>query len=317
MTIGPLMLDLEGKALSQQEKEILRHPKVGGIILFSKNYESKKQLRDLIQEIRLIKSNLIIAVDQEGGRVQRFREEFQPLPTFKTYGERYQQNPVEALLYAQQMATQMAKELLEIGIDISFTPVLDIDRGVSEVIGDRSFYHQSEEVIAIARAFIQGMHAAGMPATGKHFPGHGAVAADSHHTLPIDERNYDEIYQDDMQPFIALHQELDAIMPAHILYKAVDPNPTCFSNFWLETILRNKLNFNGVIFSDDLTMAGAEIAGDFIERSHKALRAGCDMILICHQPMEAIAVLESLENYHNPVSTLRLNNFISNTRRTT
>lgn len=309
MAIGHVMLDLQDLFLSQQENEMLAHPQVGGVILFSRNYESKKQLGELIKAIRKKAPECLIAVDQEGGRVQRFREGFLTLPPFRVYGELYQQNKEEALNYAQTMAFTMARELKEVGVDMSFTPVLDIDYGKSKVIGDRSFSHQSEVVIDLGRAFIKGMHRAGMPATGKHFPGHGSVAADSHLTLPLDDRSYDCILQEDLQPFIKLQRELDAVMPAHILYEQVDCNPPCFSPFWLQEILRTKLNFSGVIFSDDLSMAGAGFVADYVERARKALAAGCDMILVCNHQSQAINVLADLEDYINPGSAARLSRF--------
>jgi beta-N-acetylhexosaminidase len=309
MTTGHVMLDVEGFELTQQEKEILEHPQVGGIILFTRNYESKKQLKYLTRCIHKFSPDCLIAVDQEGGRVQRFKKEFIPLPAFKQYGALYEQNPQEGLKKAQQMAYVMARELLELGIDISFTPVLDMDRGVSQVIADRSFHRKQDIVIHLGRAFIQGMNQAGMPATGKHFPGHGAVADDSHLTLPIDTRQFDEVFEQDIQPFSKLHQELAAIMPAHVLYKSIDSKPPCFSRYWLEDVLRACLKFSGVIFSDDLSMAGAEAMGNHVQRANLALQAGCDMILICNQPEQAVRVLDDIENYKNILSQQRLKEF--------
>ena len=303
------MLDLDGFDLSQIEKELLVHPQVGGVILFSRNYESKRQLRFLTKSIRQKMPDGLIAVDQEGGRVQRFRHEFVSLPAFKSYGHIYDKNPTESKKQAQEMAYTMARELIEVGVDMSFSPVLDVDRGYSEVIGDRSFHHDSNIVADLGRAFIQGMHRAGMPATGKHFPGHGAVRADSHKTLPVDQRHYEEIMHEDIQPFLNLNQVLDAVMPAHILYENVDSQPTCFSSFWLQKVLRATLKFEGVIFSDDLSMAGAEFVSDYVTRSEKALDAGCDMILVCNQQEQAIKVLEYLEKYTNFISERRLQNF--------
>lgn len=309
MTIGHVMLDLHGVDLTSLEKELLRHPQVGGVILFSRNYDSKKQLRSLTKSIRSHAKDCLIAVDQEGGRVQHFKTDFCPLPSFRTYGNLYEMNSREAVMHAQKMAFEMAKELREVGVNLSFTPVLDIDIGRSQVIGDRSFHHNSDIVVKLGKAFINGMHRAGMPATGKHFPGHGYVAADSHMTLPVDDRQYDEIMNQDMVPFLKLNQELDGIMPAHILYKNVDSNSTCFSNFWLQDILRTQLNFNGVIFSDDLSMAGAEFVSDYEERAKKALAAGCDMVLICNQQEQAIRILDAIERYNNLESANRLKNF--------
>jgi beta-N-acetylhexosaminidase len=306
MAIGHIMLDICGVELSSVEKEILRHPQVGGIILFSRNYESKTQLNYLTKDIHKLAPDCLIAVDQEGGRVQRFRLGFTALPSFKEYGERYAQNPSAAKQYAHQMAYTMAQELKSQGVDLSFSPVLDIDYGVSEVIGDRSFHRNHDIVTDLANAFIDGMHEAGMPATGKHFPGHGGVQADSHTSLPVDDRSYDTIFENDIQPFLKLAHKLGAIMPAHIVYENVDSYSAGFSSFWLRDVLRSRLNFSGVIFSDDLSMAGAECVGDYIQRANHAITAGCDMILICNQPEQAIRVLEELEHYENPESQHRL-----------
>lgn len=300
------MIDLYGLTLDPLEKELLQHPQVGGILLFTRNYESKDQLKSLITSIRKINPNCLIAVDQEGGRVQRFRHDFTPMPAFRTYGELYEANPQDAILQAEKMAYLMARELKEMGIDLSFSPVLDIDIGVSSVIGDRSFHHEGIVVTELGRAFIRGMHKAKMPATGKHFPGHGTVAADSHTALPIDTRDFQAIYENDLQPFMKLQTDLDAIMPAHILFDKIDDKPVCFSQYWLQKVLRCDLNFTGVIFSDDLSMAGAQIIGDYITRANTALMAGCDMILICNQREHAIAVLDNLLHYHNAHSRLRI-----------
>ncbi|MBA2655137.1 MAG: beta-N-acetylhexosaminidase [Gammaproteobacteria bacterium] len=309
MTLGHVMLDLTSFELNQLEKELLRHPQVGGVILFTRNFESKKQLRYLIKDIRKINPECLIAVDQEGGRVQRFRDDFIPLPAFKSYGDLYEKNTSEAMTLAEKMAYAMACELLELGIDLSFTPVLDLAYGESEVIGDRSFHAHLDIVTRLGRVFIKGMHRAGMPATGKHFPGHGYVKADSHVTLPIDKRSLDTLWEQDMQPFRALNTQLDAVMPAHILYEDIDNHPPCFSRFWLQEMLRSKLNFSGVIFSDDLSMGGAHYIADYVQRAHSAFEAGCDMILICNHQDQAIRVLDEVELYQNPLSANRLHQF--------
>lgn len=308
MSMGHVLLDLDELQLTGEEKEILRHPQVGGVILFKRNYESKNQLKQLTKQIRKCKEELFITVDQEGGRVQRFQSEFVQLPAFAKYGQLYDNNPPEALKEAEKMAYFMANELLDCGVDLSFTPVLDVDAGVSTVIGDRSFHKNVETVIDIAQAFITGMHKAGMPATGKHFPGHGAVVADSHLTLPIDTRTYDEIASKDLQPFVKLCSILSAIMPAHVLYKQVDEYPAGFSRVWLQNILREKLQFSGVIFSDDLSMLGAQIVGDCVERARAALSAGCDMLIICHNRGDVVDVLDEFETYDDPISNERLLN---------
>lgn len=309
MSMGHIMIDLDDVELSEIEKELLKHPQVGGIILFARNYESKKQLCNLTSSIRKIFPECLIAVDQEGGRVQRFKNEFTLLPSFSEYGKKYQLNPDEAKQEAQRMALVMATELLSCGVNVSFTPVLDLDYGLSEVIGSRSFHSNTEILIDLASSFIQGMHEAGMPATGKHFPGHGAVKADSHLTLPVDSRPFNTIYQEDLQPFLRLNTALDAIMPAHILYDKIDDNAACFSPFWLQEVLRNRLAFTGVIFSDDLSMGGAKVVGDHVQRTQQAFKAGCDMVLICNERAQAILVLDELENYENQMSQKRLQIF--------
>jgi beta-N-acetylhexosaminidase len=306
MTIGHVMLDLCGFDLNQLEKELIGHPQVGGIIFFSRNYESKKQLKYLIKSIRKLNPECILAVDQEGGRVQRFKNEFISLPPFKHYGDLYQKNHDHTLAFTENMAYSMALELKELGIDLTFSPVLDLDSGKSEVIGDRSFHSQPEVVVELGRAFIRGMHRAKMPATGKHFPGHGGVTLDSHLALPIDDRSFDDILNWDMVPFIQLKDNLDAVMPAHIVYEQMDTYPTCYSTFWLQEILRTKIQFTGVIFSDDLSMVGAGFIPDYVQRAEQALAAGCDMVLACNHQEEAIRVLDGVELYKNDLSQSRL-----------
>jgi beta-N-acetylhexosaminidase len=302
-TIGSLMLDLIGVELSAEERELLQHPMTGGVILFTRNYEDKQQLTELVQQIRAASQQpLLIAVDHEGGRVQRFRPEFSRLPPLGEFGVIYQEQPEKALQLAEKAAWLMAIELRELAIDFSFAPVLDLDYGVSEVIGDRSFGRDPHVVVTLASAYIKGMKAAGMAATGKHFPGHGAVVADSHLAIPMDKRSEAEIWHDDIQPFIQLHQQgqLDAVMPAHVIYSQLDQQPAGFSPYWLQTILRQKIGFNGVIFSDDLSMEGASFAGGYTERAEAALAAGCDMILACNQRVGAIEILDQVR--HKPTS---------------
>jgi len=300
-TIGSLMLDLIGVELSAEERELLQHPMTGGVILFTRNYEDKQQLTELVQQMRAVSQQpLLIAVDHEGGRVQRFRPEFSRLPPLGEFGAIYQEQPEKALQLAEKAAWLMAIELRELAIDFSFAPVLDLDYGVSEVIGDRSFGRDPSRVVSLASAYIKGMKAAGMAATGKHFPGHGAVVADSHLAIPEDKRSEAEIWQDDIQPFIQLHQQgqLDAIMPAHVIYSQLDQQPAGFSAYWLQTILRQKIGFEGVIFSDDLSMEGASFAGGYTERAEAALAAGCDMILACNHRAGAIEILDQVR--HKP-----------------
>jgi len=300
-TIGSLMLDLIGVELSAEERDLLQHPMTGGVILFTRNYEDKQQLTELVKQIRAVSQQpLLIAVDHEGGRVQRFRPEFSRLPPLGEFGAIYQEQPEKALQLAEKAAWLMAIELRELAIDFSFAPVLDLDYGVSEVIGDRSFGRDPSRVVSLASAYIKGMKAAGMAATGKHFPGHGAVVADSHLAIPEDKRSEAEIWQDDIQPFIQLHQQgqLDAIMPAHVIYSQLDQQPAGFSAYWLQTILRQKIGFEGVIFSDDLSMEGASFAGGYTERAEAALAAGCDMILACNHRAGAIEILDQVR--HKP-----------------
>ncbi|WP_025820584.1 beta-N-acetylhexosaminidase [Shewanella marina] len=278
-----LMMDLMSTTLDETEKPMLCHPKVGGIILFSRNFETKQQLIELIADVRAVRSDLLIAVDHEGGRVQRFKEGFTHIPAMGDILPAVNGDMAVAANYARELGFVMATELLACDIDLSFAPVLDLN-GVSEVIGRRSFSAEPQQVTELANAFIEGMNQAGMAAVGKHFPGHGSVQADSHIAQPIDHRSFAEIEQLDMQPFKQLmaQNKLQGVMPAHVIYDAVDPNPAGFSHFWLQDVLRQSLQFNGVIFSDDLGMKGAAHAGDYCQRVQAALAAGCDMILLCN-----------------------------------
>ncbi|MGR8997551.1 MAG: beta-N-acetylhexosaminidase [Gammaproteobacteria bacterium] len=300
--IGPVMLDVEGLTLTQHEQEKLNHPNTGAVILFSRNYQNPEQVTGLINSIRAARDgDILIAVDQEGGRVQRFQNGFTRLPPASCYAQ--------APDLAESAGWLMAAELLAVGIDFSFAPVLDIDCGVSQIIGNRSFSSNPELATQLASLFRKGMNAAGMAATGKHFPGHGAVALDSHLTLPIDERDLDSIRAKDLLPFKQLIKEgLEGIMPAHVVYPNIDPNPAGFSTFWIQQILRQELNFNGAVFSDDLSMAGAASAGDFPERARLAQQAGCDMILVCNHPDAAEQVLDALPITQNPIREQRLRN---------
>lgn len=305
--IGQVMVDLVGTDLSAEEAEMLRHPMVGGVILFTRNYQNINQLKDLIKAIREVRDPLIIAVDQEGGRVQRFKNEFSILSPLAQIGENYEQDAPGAKKSAVDHAKTMVNELKAVGIDLSFTPVLDVDYGLSEVIGSRSFHQKPDVIVDLAGDYIVAMHEAGMPATGKHFPGHGGVVIDSHEALPIDERDFESIYATDMTPFRELSQQLDAIMPAHIVFPAIDEKPVGFSRKWLTEILRGQLHFDGVIFSDCLTMKATEPFGSYSERATLAFDAGCDMVLVCNNPEGAREVLNAFTaDDINPDSQRRL-----------
>lgn len=308
MTLGPVMLDLRGTALLAEERELLRHPAVGGVILFARNYESPAQLRALTGSLHAVRDpRLLIAVDQEGGRVQRFRDGFSHLPPAGHYGRLYEGDPVRALQTAEQGGWLMAAEVLAAGVDLSFAPVLDLDHGVSSVIGDRAFHRRVGAVTELGLAFVRGMRRAGMAAVGKHFPGHGSVAVDSHLALPVDTRAFTDVELSDLRPFARLIANgLQAVMAAHILFPAVDPQPAGFSRFWITELLREQLGFQGAVFSDDLGMGGAQWAGDFPARASMALDAGCDMVLVCNHPEEAVRVVEHLDDYRAPASSMRL-----------
>lgn len=308
MTLGPVMVDIDGQELTPDDKLLLSNPLVGGVILFSRNYHSLEQLETLVHAIQDIKSpRLLIAVDQEGGRVQRFKDGFTILPAMRRFGEVYDSDQKMALELAQQCGWLMASEIRSTGIDISFAPVLDIDKGISTVIGDRAFHCDPFVVGKLAQAFIRGMEEAGMQATGKHFPGHGSIAADSHVAMPVDERNMVDIEMDDLRPFkFMVDAGINALMMAHVIYPRVDSVPAGFSRFWMKTMLRNKMHFQGAIFSDDLSMEGAVVAGDYIQRARKSLESGCDMILVCNNRSAAWDVVDSLKGYDNPASSLRL-----------
>lgn len=310
MQYGPVMIDLEGKTLLPSEHALLAHPRVGGVILFTRNYQDITQLKSLITDIRTAaKKPLLLTVDHEGGRVWRFNEGFTKLPPSKRYGDMYQKNPEEALKLAHNAGWVMATELLDCGIDFSLAPVLDLDKGMSEVIGDRSFGRDPVIVSELAKAFIQGMNAVGMRATGKHFPGHGGCALDSHIAQPIDNRPLDSLLADDLIPFANLSGLLSAVMPAHITYTAVDSVPAGFSRRWLQDILRQQLAFTGAIISDCLSMKGAAIGGDFVVRAQMAIDAGCDMVILCQQTRDLVLwFLDNLGRDSTKASSERLAN---------
>ena len=297
--IGALMLDIAGTELTQEDIELLQAPQVGGMILFGRNIESPEQVRALTDHMRQVRPDILIAVDQEGGRVQRLKNGFTLLPAMGRFGELYLTEPDKAAELAEQCGWLMAAEVLAAGIDFSFAPVLDLN-DVSDVIGDRSFANNMQDIIPLASAFLKGMKRAGMASTGKHFPGHGSVKADSHVAAAVDSRPYDEIYQKDMQSFIQLMPQLDALMPAHVIYDQVDPNPAGFSAHWIQNILRQKLKFDGVLFSDDLSMQAACVAGGADARIQAALNAGCDMGLVCNSRESACAALAGIADFPMP-----------------
>ncbi len=316
--MGPIMLDVHGTSLTAEDKEILQHPLVGGLILFTRNYESPAQIADLTQQIRKASGNdILIAVDHEGGRVQRFREGFSAIPAMGSILTKANNNIDQAKVLAKHCGALMALEVQAVGIDISFAPVLDIN-DISDVIGDRAFHQQPDLVTTLAAAFIDGMSSAGMLATGKHFPGHGSVKADSHLELPIDSRSQEAILKQDILPFKALiqQQQLAALMPAHIIFPAFDSQAVGFSPYWLQQVLRKELSFDGVIFSDDLSMEGARAGGGYIERSEAAQQAGCDMLLLCNNRDAAVTVIDKANIEIKADSSVRLKRMLKTTQHT-
>lgn len=291
------MLDVVGTELTADDIRRLQHPLVGGVILFKRNYVNNAQLKALTATIHEIRQPpLLIAVDHEGGRVQRFRDGFTQIPPMREFGKIWDSNPKIAKELATEAGWILAAELRAHGVDFSFTPVLDMDYGDSLVIGDRAFHLNPQAINDLAFALMQGLKKGGMPAVGKHFPGHGFVVADSHVSMPLDDREFDEIAQHDMQPFRMLIDDgIQAIMPAHVIYPKVDDKPAGFSPRWLQKVLRERLGFNGAIFSDDLSMEAATAGGDVTTRALAALNAGCDMVLLCNQPAMADELLENLQ----------------------
>ncbi len=309
MSLGPVMLDISGTELTPEDRELLLHPAVGGVILFSRNFDSIDQIQELLKQIHALRDpHLLIAIDHEGGRVQRFHDGFTRLPAARRIGELYDHNRKAARELATRVGWLMAIELRSIGVDFSFAPVVDLDYGCCAVIGDRAFHSNPHAVYELAYAYIKGMDKAGMAAVAKHFPGHGAVTEDSHLAIPVDNRSLEDIFQHDVYPYRLLAQNnLAGIMPAHIVYQKADKQPAGFSRFWLKKALREQLGFNGVIFSDDLDMEGASIAGEqYADRARSALDAGCDMILVCNNRRGAEDVVESLSDWNNPVTNARL-----------
>ena len=304
---GPVVVDVQGLHLTDAERRRLRHPLVGGVILFARNYQSPGQLRALTDEIHACRTPpLLVAVDHEGGRVQRFREGFSAIPAMRTLGERWDQDVLAACREATDIGRKMGEELRAVGVDFTSAPVLDLDWGRSSVIGTRAFHSDPRVVAMLARCLTHGLLLAGMANCGKHFPGHGFADADSHVAMPVDERSLDEILADDAAPYAWLGAALTAVMPAHVIYPQVDRKPAGFSKRWLQTILRRRLGFDGLIFSDDLTMEAATVAGGITARATAALKAGCDMVLVCNRPDLADELLASLEPPANPHLQRRL-----------
>jgi beta-N-acetylhexosaminidase len=302
------MVDVAGTALSAEDREVLKHPLVGGVILFTRNYLDPVQLQALTREIHSVREpRLLITVDHEGGRVQRFREGFTVLPPVRLYGEIYDRDPKEAARLTELCGWLLAAELRACDVDMSFAPVVDLDFGVSSVIGDRAFHADPEVVAELSRAWILGMRRAGMASCAKHFPGHGAVQGDSHHMLPVDDRPLEEIRKRDVLPYQRLLKlDLASVMMAHVVYSQVDDQPASLSRRWIEEELRGRMRFEGVIFCDDLSMRGAEKAGDYLDRAEAALAAGCDMLPVCNNRDGVTAILDGLRVKPNPLSQWRL-----------
>ena len=307
MTLGPLMLDIDGLELTAEDRDLLVHPLIGGVILFSRNYQDPDQLQVLTDAIHGLRNPaLLVTVDQEGGRIQRFRKDLTDLPAAHLVGRQSDLDRKQGLLLAESCGWIMAAELRACGVDLSFAPVLDLDWGLSEVIGDRAFHSDPDRVAELAGAYMRGMKSAGMAAVGKHWPGHGAVSVDSHLALPRDRREYGDIL-DDIIPFQKLADRgLAGIMTAHVVYPRMDLIPASFSQYWINEELRGKLRFNGVVFSDDLSMEGAAGVGGLPDRARAALAAGADIALLCNDRPGAIGVVEEMSVYDNPVSALRL-----------
>ena len=296
MSLGPLMIDLAGAELSADDADVLRHPLIGSVLLFSRNYRNPQQLAALTAAIRALRTpHLLIAVDHEGGRVQRFRDGFTRLPASRLLGRRFDENRSDALRLSHSIGWLMASELRAAGVDFSFAPCVDLDYGVSEVIGDRAFHRDPEAVAALAAAYLSGMREAGMAAVAKHFPGHGAVVADSHVALPVDRRALVDL-EPDLRPYrLLVENQLPGVMAAHVVYPAIDALPASLSRRWITDILRGSLGFHGCVFTDDLSMAGAAAFGDVVKRAQLAFAAGCDVLPICNDRQAVRTVLRALE----------------------
>ena len=308
MSLGPVMLDIEGTSLSPADRDLLREPAVGGVILFTRNYESIAQLSDLVADIRALRSPpLLVAVDHEGGRVQRFREGFTAIPPMRQIGREFDRDRDTGVQAAREAGWLIASELRAVGIDLSFAPCVDLDWGISDIIGNRAFHRRPDAVAELAGGFARGLRSAGMSAVAKHFPGHGGVVADSHLKLPVDRRDYGLIL-DDMRPYERLvnTSAIAGVMLAHIVYEQVDARPAGFSEYWIQRELRSRLGFGGAVFCDDLSMKATTRFGSMAERARLALDAGCDMILVCNDRAAAHEAVDALNGYSNPLSLVRL-----------
>jgi beta-N-acetylhexosaminidase len=308
VSLGPLLVDVEGLSLSAEDKELLRHPLVGGVILFTRNYRDRAQLGSLVGSIHALRMPpLLVTVDHEGGRVQRFREGFTVLPPARLFGRLYDEDTKEALRLTELSAWLLAAELRASGVDLSFAPVVDLDYGASSVIGDRALHSDPAAVAELARSWLLGMRRAGMAACAKHFPGHGAVQGDSHLMLPVDTRPLEDLRQRDIVPYQKLmNLDLPSVMMAHVVYDQVDPNPASLSRRWIHGELRVGLRFDGAVFCDDLSMRGAEKAGDYLDRAKAALAAGCDMLPVCNNRAGVVAILDGLKDEPDPMRQWRL-----------
>jgi beta-N-acetylhexosaminidase len=307
MTLGPILMDVQGTALDAEDRELLAHPLVGGVVLFTRNFTSIGQVEQLVADIRAVRAPpLLVTIDHEGGRVQRFRQDFTVLPSMRTIGREYDVNPDAGKHLARQCGWLMAAELRAIGVDLSFAPCVDLDYGVSTVIGDRAFHRDPRIVAELAIAYMGGMREAGMSAIAKHFPGHGAVVADSHVAMPVDRRPLADL-EEEVYPYRRLiDNNLAGIMAAHVVFSEVDRLPAGFSSRWLREELRGRLGFGGAIFTDDLNMAGAGMVGDMPHRARAALEAGCDVLCICNNRQGVLQVIESLRGSGDPVSQVRM-----------
>ena len=308
LPLGPIMMDLEGAALTAQEREVLRHPLIGGLILFARNYVDPQQLAELVRQVRALRDPpLIVAVDQEGGRVQRLRKGFTRLPAVATLGVLYDRDPDHALDMCEVSGWLMASELRAVDVDISFAPVLDLANADSEVMAGRAFHASPESASMLAGAYARGMRMGGMPSTAKHFPGHGGVAEDSHRMTPVDQRDYQTLAQCDLKPFEdAIRQGVEAVMAAHVLFPAVDARPASMSPVWLQAILRDRLRFSGAVFSDDVSMGGAMAYGAYPERARLMLAAGCDMLPVCNHPEGVAQIIDALGGVNHAEAQPRL-----------